>query len=212
VTTKEDSVVKSADADAEDVADVDEAVQQDGPDPAVHDHSITKRLVPPWLSRFRPRARTLVLVVVVVAVTGLAAWTYGYQYRPDIQSGDAAAQSAMRAAADGTVALLSYGPDSVNEDFASAKKHLTGDFLSYYAKFTEKVVAPAAKEKGVKTTAAVVQAAVSEIHPDSAVVLLFVNQGTTTKDRPEPSLTSSTVLVRMTKLDGDWLIAKFDPV
>jgi Mce-associated membrane protein len=212
VTTKEDSVSRAAGADTEDVADVEEAVQHDGQDPEIDDAPATKRRLPPWLSRLRPGTRTIVLVVLIVAATALAAWTYGYQYRPDLRSDDTAAQSAMRAASDGTVALLSYGPDSVNEDFASAKKHLTGDFLSYYTKFTEKVVAPAAKEKGVKTTAAVVQAAVSEIQPDSAVVLLFVNQGTTAKDRPEPSLTSSTVLVRMTKVDGRWLIAKFDPV
>ena len=80
--------------------------------------------------------------------------------------------------------MLSYSPDTVDRDFSSAKAHLTGDFLAYYGKFTEQTVAPAAKQKGVKTTATVVQAAVGELHPDSAVALLFLNQTTTSRERP----------------------------
>jgi Mce-associated membrane protein len=207
MTTEERLVDESVDENVE----VDEPVGKDSQEPAdeipAQKHGLTQ-----WVSRFRPRLGAILIAGLVVAAAGLAGWAYGYQYRPDQQSDDAAAQTAMRAAADGTAALLTYGSDSVNQDFASAKKHLTGDFLSYYSKFTEKVVAPAAKGKGVKTTASVVQAAVSEIHPDSAVVLLFVNQATTSKDRPEPSLTASSVVVRLAKIDGQWLIAKFDPV
>jgi len=36
-------------------------------------------------------------------------------------------------------------------------------------------VAPAAKQKSLKTTARVVAAALSELRPDSAVVLLYVD-------------------------------------
>jgi Mce-associated membrane protein len=64
----------------------------------------------------------------------------------------------------------------------------------------------------VKTNAVVVRAAVSELHPNSAVVLVFVNQSTVSKDRPEPSLTSSSVLVTLTKANGKWLISSFNPV
>ena len=37
------------------------------------------------------------------------------------------------------------------------------------------------------TTAQVVGAAATELHPNSAVVLVFVNQATTSKERPDPS-------------------------
>jgi Mce-associated membrane protein len=73
-------------------------------------------------------------------------------------------------------------------------------------------VAPTAKGKGVKTKASVVQAAVSELHPDSAAVLLFIDQSTTSKENPEPALASSTVKVTLMKVNGAWLISKFDPV
>ena len=119
---------------------------------------------------------------------------------------------AINAARDGTVALLSYKPDTLNQDFAAAKSHLTGDFLNYYDQFTKEIVTPAAKEKALTTTAQVVGAAATELQPNSAVVLLFVNQATTSKERPDPAMASSSVLVSLTKVHGTWLITKFQPV
>jgi Mce-associated membrane protein len=152
------------------------------------------------------------LVLGLLAAGGLAGWLYFTQLRPDMQTDDAVAQSAVNAARDGTVALLSYKPDTLNQDFAAAKSHLTGDFLNYYDQFTKQVVTPAAQTKGVTTTAQVVGAAASELHPNSAVVLVFVNQVTASKERPDPAMASSSVLVSLTKVHGDWLITKFDPV
>jgi Mce-associated membrane protein len=152
------------------------------------------------------------LVLGLLAAGGLAGWLYFTQLRPDTQTDNAVAQSAVNAARDGTVALLSYKPDTLNQDFAAAKSHLTGDFLNYYDQFTKQVVTPAAQSKAVTTTAQVVGAAASELHPNSAVVLIFVNQVTTSKERPDPAMASSSVLVSLTKVNGDWLITKFDPV
>ena len=84
----------------------------------------------------------------LLAAGGLAGWLYFTQYRPDKQTDDAVAQSAVNAARDGTVALLSYKPDTLNQDFAAARSHLTGDFLNYYDQFTKQVVTPAAQTKG----------------------------------------------------------------
>ncbi len=64
----------------------------------------------------------------------------------------------------------------------------------------------------MKTTARVTGAAVSELHPDSAVVLVFVDQTTTTKDSPQPALVVSNVRVTMTRINGQWLITKFNPM
>ncbi len=152
------------------------------------------------------------LALALVAAAALTAWMFFSVYKPDRQTNDAAAQSAIRAASDGTVALLSYSPDSLDKDFATAKSKLTGSFLSYYTQFTEQIVAPAAKQKAVKTQAAVVRAALSEIRPQSAVVLVFINQTTESKDRPDASFINSAVRVTMQKIDGGWLISSFDPV
>ena len=152
------------------------------------------------------------LVLGLLAAGALAGWLYFAQFRPDTQTDNAVAQAAVNAARDGTVALLSYKPDTLNQDFAAARSHLTGDFLNYYDQFTKEVVTPAAQSKAVATTAQVVGAAASELHPNSAVVLVFVNQVTTSKERPDPAMASSSVLVSLTKVHGDWLITKFDPI
>lgn len=155
---------------------------------------------------------SLAAAVLLVGALGLAGGLYWFQYRPDQEINTSAGHAAITAASDGTVALLSYSPDSLDRDFSAAKSHLTGDFLSYYNQFTEQIVAPAAKQKGVKTSATVVQSALSELQPDHAVVLLFLNQSTTSTDKPDPALTASSVLVTLSKVKGTWLISKFDPV
>jgi Mce-associated membrane protein len=53
---------------------------------------------------------------------------------------------------------------------------------------------------------------VSDLHPDSAVVLVFINQNTTSKENPDGAFASSTVKVGMKKIDGTWRISSFDPV
>jgi Mce-associated membrane protein len=154
----------------------------------------------------------LILVLLLLISGGAAAWMYFERYRPNQRTDAGVAQAVVSAATDGTVALLSYSPESLDKDFATAKSHLSGDFLSYYTDFTNHIVAPAAKEKSLKTTAHVVGAGIQELHQDSAVVLVYVDQSTISKDRPDPALTASSVLVSMTRVNGSWLINKFDPI
>jgi Mce-associated membrane protein len=154
----------------------------------------------------------ILLAVALLASAGMAGWLYLNDYRPDQQTDPAAAQVALDAARTGTVALLSYSPESLDQDFANAKAKLTGEFLSYYTQFTEQIVTPAAKEKSVKTAASVVRAAVADIQPESAEVLVFINQTTTSKENPDGAFAASSVKVGLKKIDGNWLIESFDPV
>ncbi|OBH54258.1 hypothetical protein A5682_23990 [Mycobacterium mantenii] len=163
-------------------------------------------------ARRRVKVVPVLLLALLLLSGGLATWLYFTKYRPDSQTDAGVASAVASAASDGTVALLSYSPDSLDKDFAAAKTHLSGDFLSYYNQFTEQIVAPAAKQKSLKTNARVLGAAVQELHPDSAVVLVLVDQSTTSKDNPDPSMASSSVLVSLTRVNGTWLITKFDPV
>jgi len=154
----------------------------------------------------------IVLTVALLASAGAAAWLYFGQYRTDRQTDNAVSTVVLDAAKTGTVAMLSYSPETLDKDFANAKSHLTGDFLSYYTNFTQQIVTPAAKQKAVKTSAAVVRAAVSELHPDSAMVLVFINQNTTSKENPDGAFAASAVKVGLKKINGTWLISSFDPV
>jgi Mce-associated membrane protein len=152
-------------------------------------------------------AAGLVLVSAVAAAS-----VYWWLYRPDRLTDSAAQQQVVAAAKEGTEALLSYSPENLDADLANAKSHLTGEFLSYYNDFTDKVVAPASRQKGVKTEANVARAAVSQIEPGRAAVLVFVNQVTTSKERPTPALSTSSVVVTLVNSGGRWLISGFNPV
>jgi len=205
----EDSTTDAETADAETTdADVADGTDDEGSNSEMPGDSRAPR------SRHGLRAKVsaVLLSVALIAAAGLAGWLYVNEYRPDQETDPAAAKVALDAATSGTIALLSYSPESLDQDFAAAKSRLTGDFLSYYTQFTEQIVTPAAKEKSVKTTASVVRAAVSEIKPDAAEVLVFINQTTTSKENPDGAFAASSVKVGLTKVDGAWLIASFDPV
>ena len=162
-------------------------------------------------SRLLQHWRSILLTASAIAAVGLAACLFVLQYRPDRQIDDAAAQRAIQAASEGAVAALSYSSESMDRDFAKARSHLTGDFLAYYDKFTKEIVIPTVQQKHLVQTAAVVRAAVSELGPDSAVVLVFLNETTTGKDKPQPLITPNAVRITLTKVSGSWLISKVDP-
>lgn len=162
-------------------------------------------LVQRWLA-------PVLLVVLLLASVAVAAWLYFTDYRADQQVDAAARQAVLTAADDGAVALLSYSPATLDADFANAKGRLTGDFLSYYTQFTDDIVAPAAREKQVQTSAAVVRKAIMDIDPGRAEVLLFLNQTTTSKENPDGAFSASAVKAVLEKHDNAWLISAFDPV
>ncbi|QZT61322.1 hypothetical protein [Mycolicibacterium austroafricanum] len=204
-----------ADVDSTDeVNDVDEADagREPGDDDTAAADTGAATTKPPTRRPVRGLVAAILLAVALLASAGMASWLYLNDYRSDQQTDPAAAQVALDAAKTGTVALLSYSPESLDQDFANAKAKLTGEFLSYYTQFTEQIVTPAAKEKSVKTAASVVRAAVADIQPESAEVLVFINQTTTSKENPDGAFAASSVKVGLKKIDGNWLIESFDPV
>jgi Mce-associated membrane protein len=120
-------------------------------------------------------------------------------------------EQSVRAATDGTIALLSYRPDTVQKELEAAKGRLTGTFLDAYTKLTHDVVIPGAQQKQVSAVATVPAAASTSATATHAVVLLFVDQ-TVTVGKDAPTNTASSVRVTLDKVDGRWLISQFDPV
>lgn len=149
-------------------------------------------------------------MLTVAAVLALV--VYGTAYRPARQSDAVAADDAVRAASSATVALLSYSPETLGQDLERARALMAGDFLTYYGKFSDDVVAPAVRTKGIQAAAQVVNAGLIEIRPNDAKVLVFLNQETVSRERREPALTASSVVVSLAKVDSRWLISALDPV
>jgi Mce-associated membrane protein len=155
--------------------------------------------------------RAVACAVLPGAALFLAAGAGFLKYQSDSVSGPAPVNESVRAASDGTVALLSYRPDTVQKDLDAAKGRLTGEFLDAYTKLTHDVVIPGAQQKQISAVATVPAAASASATAGHAVVLLFVNQ-TVTIGKDAPTNTASSVRVTLDKVDGHWLISQFEPV
>ncbi|WP_166429224.1 hypothetical protein [Mycolicibacterium obuense] len=164
-------------------------------------------------TRPRPTWSRVVAFAVLPALALLLALGAGYLKWQDngVRNGEVAAATSMQAARDGTVALLSYTPDKVEQQLGAARDLLTGQFRDSYTSLTNDVVIPGAKQKQIAAVASVPAAASVSATPEKAVVLVFVNQ-TVTVGNDAPTDTNSSVRVTLEKVGDRWLISEFDPV
>jgi Mce-associated membrane protein len=117
----------------------------------------------------------------------------------------------VQAAIDSTVAMLSYRPDTVQQNLAAARDRMTGDFRDSYASLTNDVVIPGAKQRQISAVATVPATSSVSATSTHAVVLIFVNQTTIIGNDP-PTDTASSVKVTLEKVQDRWLISQFDPI
>jgi Mce-associated membrane protein len=122
-----------------------------------------------------------------------------------------AREQSVAVAKASTIALLSYEPDTVEQQLNDAKGRLAGDFRDQYTSLINDVVIPGAKEKKISAVANVAEAASVSANPGRAVVLVFVNQTVIVGDSA-PTDTASSVRITLDKVGDQWLISQFDPV
>ncbi len=146
------------------------------------------------------------MVLILAAAAGFLKWL-GWSQGQD----DAARIESVRAASDGTIAMLSYHPDTVQNDLDAAKDRLTGAFRNSYTSLVDDVVAPAAIEKLITAAATVPATASVSAAENHAVVLVFVNQ-TVAAGNDAPTNTNSSVRVILDKVDSRWRISGFEPI
>jgi Mce-associated membrane protein len=164
---------------------------------------------PPRLARLRGRpsgsqawlAGLLALAVAVLAAFGLVA----YRVHSDSRV-EAARSQAMAAAQRDAVTILSYDYRHLDADFAAARKVLTGSFASDYRATTSKVVRPGAEQYHAVVKAEVAAGSVVSASADQVVVLLFVNQTTTSTRLDGPRVDLNRVRLTLVPVDGRWLV------
>jgi Mce-associated membrane protein len=147
---------------------------------------------------------------VVVSVALLLALGYIWWW-PAQQSTDEAKQAVVGAANDGVAAVYTYSAETIDRDISSAQSHLTGDFLNEYKQYVESPAPTDAKNNAVKTAAKVTGSALMDLNANSANVLVFINQMTTSAQNPATTLASRSVIVTLTKVEGKWLISSMKP-
>lgn len=122
-----------------------------------------------------------------------------------------ARSESVQAARDDAVTLLTYHPETVDKDLAAARERLTGEFKDAYAELTRQVVVPGAKEKHISSVAKANAAASVSATANHAVALVYVDQ-TVTIGTGAPTDTQPVVRVTLDKVNGRWLVSRFDPV
>ncbi len=102
------------------------------------------------------------LALLLASAAGYLKWQDGTAREAEV-----AGAESVQAAIDGTVALLSYRPDTVQKDLEAAKGRLTGTFLDAYTSLTHDVVIPGAKQKQISASATVPAAASTSATADA---------------------------------------------
>ncbi|BBX44771.1 hypothetical protein GCM10009641_26380 [Mycobacterium cookii] len=164
----------------------------------------------PGRRRRESRALAYTLLPVLALLLASAAGYLKWQ-QESVREAQVAGAESLRAATDGAIALLSYKPETVQKDLDAARSRLTGTFLNAYTSLTHDVVIPGAQQKQIAAVASVPAAATVQASASHAVVLLFINQSLTI-GQDVPTNSASSVQVGLDKIDGRWLISKFDPV
>jgi len=119
------------------------------------------------------------------------------------------ARTAARAAAESDVVdLLSYDYRHLDRDFARARSHLTGKFVADYTTTTRRTVRPLAPQVHAVVKATVASSSVVRASENAVVVLLFVNQTTTSTRLEAPRTDLNRVRLTMTRVGGAWKVSK----
>ena len=204
--TAEDKTTVSSDTDVEQVEDAAPVEVAETADEATEsDEPVAAKAAIQW-------AR-VVAYGVLPALALLLALGAGYLKWMDnsVRDDENARVESMRAAKESTIAMLSYKPDTVEQQLTAARDLLTQDFRDQYTSLTKDVVIPGAKQKQISAVATVPAVASVSADPRRAVVLVFVNQ-TVVIGQTAPTDSASSVRVTLEKVGNRWLISKFDPV
>ncbi|MBB2773551.1 UNVERIFIED_ORG: Mce-associated membrane protein [Mycolicibacterium obuense] len=146
-------------------------------------------------------------LALVLAVAG--GYLFWRNYTAD--AAEQAREDSVAAARSIAISMLTYEPQSVEQQLGAAKEQLTGTFRDTYSSLIDTVVVPGAKERQISAVTDVPAAASVSAEPDHAVVLLFVNQTVTVGSEP-PTNTASSVRVTLDKVGDHWRVSEFQPI
>ncbi|MFC9968306.1 h domain protein [Nocardia ignorata] len=159
--------------------------------------------------------RSAQIIFGVLAVFGLIAAAVlgvsGYQLWEHDRTEQARGE-AMSTASRTVSAMFSYEHVTVDTELPKAADGLSESFRNDYLRLIEEAIAPGAKEKQLTVKATTQAEGVISAEPEHAVVLLYLNQVTTSKDTPQGTASGSRVRVSLDKTGDRWLVSQVTPV
>ncbi|KAA1422245.1 hypothetical protein FE697_013860 [Mumia zhuanghuii] len=165
---------------------------------------------PPMSRRARVLLAALGVLAVVAVVFAVVATAAVEQTESSADERVATEDAATAAATPALETVLSYGHETVAEDLKSATELMTDDFAAEYEQLSPQV-ASAAEQRKIDVAATVRAIAPLECGQEcsdtSVRLLAFVDQNRTVAGKAG-SPAALSVVVRMEKVDGDWLVAE----
>ncbi|MFD3707284.1 h domain protein [Nocardia sp. NPDC058658] len=153
---------------------------------------------------FGALAATGLIAAIVLGISGFQLWQQ--------DKTEQARTDAMSTANRTVSAMFTYEPATVDTELPRAADNLTEEFRAEYLKLIQQAIAPGAKEKQLTVKATTQAEGVVSAEPEHAVVLLYLNQLTTSKDSPQGTTSGSRVRVTLDKSDDRWLVAQVTPI
>ncbi|ODR21394.1 hypothetical protein [Mycolicibacterium porcinum] len=218
--TAKTAEVEAAAEDTEDSADA--VAVEPGPEPesaesdepaesAADDESDEPADAPAETEPARGRSRVSVPVVLAAVALVLAVTCAVLRWLIVAQDqSDTARDEAVQAAKEITAEMLSYETETVDQQLTAARDRMTGEFLGKYSAMINEVV-PAAHAQQIAAVAEVLRAGVVSAKPDSAELVLFVNQSVQVGNNM-PQKTASVARATLVKEGDRWMLSKYEPV
>jgi len=154
----------------------------------------------------------LLIVAAVVVAAFVAANVWLYLVRSNNDAIETARDAAVTSARERVPAMLSYKYTDITDYVAAAPDNSTGQFKKDFTQLIARVIAPAATSQKIVTNAQVKSAGVIEAHADSVVVLVMLDQTTTSKSIKGSRVDGSRVRVVMTRTGSTWLVSSLTPI
>jgi Mce-associated membrane protein len=159
------------------------------------------------------------LAAIAVALAAVGGWLF-YTWETDRAEAKAGPQ-ALKVAAAAMPFLISYNYKTLDTDFAKAETYISDfghgndktTFKTDYKKTVEKSVRDAATRYKVVVKADVAYAGVIDVKSaSSVVVLVFIDQTTTSTKTTAPRIDRNRVRVDLHKVGGHWRVTALIPL
>lgn len=152
-----------------------------------------------------------ILVLLAITVIALIAAVVGQLWLAGERSEDDRVAAVSEAADRAVAAELSYDYRRLEAGAAEVEELLTGDAKAQFIEVHAQIAKTATDLESV-VTAEVKSLTVLDHDEDSARVLLFVDQTSSSKKLTQPQLDQSRVLVTMTRSGSAWLVSELSTI
>lgn len=151
-------------------------------------------------------------ILAALAVAGLILiLVVGHQARA-AEAAERAGTAAMKAARTSVPAILSYTDSNLANQLTTNRRLMTPGYAKRYTAMVKKRVLPQVRKFGVANQVGVVSSGIVRSTSSRAVILVFANQTTRTKDKPEGITQGTRLEVTLRHQDDRWLVDDLRPL